>query len=165
MRILCFWTWRNLLNCLQVRNKDSQVNVKVSFLDFKLSSCVKCNMFSFGCFPGACVLIAEVSEHSIGSIFKGRSMKFLCFLAFLTPYDIFLDFGDWFVIYCFLFYYLFVLLSLLVCWFNLGYIFGCDLISYGIILLSLWICVLMVLARESVFRLGYFSRFYLLLWD
>jgi len=37
----------------------------------------------------------------------------------------------------------------------LGYIFGCDLISYGLILLSLWICVLMVLARESIFRLGY----------
>jgi hypothetical protein len=34
--------------------------------------------------------------------------------------------------------------------------FGCDLISYGLILLSLWICVLMVLARESIFRLGYF---------
>ena len=41
----------------------------------------------------------------------------------------------------------------------MGYIFGCDLISYGLILLSLWICVLMVLARESVFRLRYFSGF------
>jgi len=43
----------------------------------------------------------------------------------------------------------------------LGYIFGCDLISYGLIFLSLWICVLIVLARESVFRLGYFSGFFL----
>jgi hypothetical protein len=38
---------------------------------------------------------------------------------------------------------------------------SCDLISYGLILLSLWICVLMVLARESIFRLGYFSGFFL----
>ena len=38
-----------------------------------------------------------------------------------------------------------------------------KLISYGLILLSLWICVLMVLARESIFRLGYFSGFSFLL--
>jgi NADH-ubiquinone oxidoreductase chain 4 len=46
------------------------------------------------------------------------------------------------------------------CWGNLGYFFGCDLISYGLILLSLWICVLIILARESVFRYGYFSGFF-----
>lgn len=57
-------------------------------------------------------------------------------------------------IYLFFFPYFF-------CWSGLGYIFGCDLISYGLVLLSLWICVLMVLARESVFRLGYFSGFFL----
>jgi hypothetical protein len=32
-------------------------------------------MISFGCFPGVSVLIADVSEHCIGSIFKGRSKK------------------------------------------------------------------------------------------
>jgi hypothetical protein len=47
---------------------------KCKILDFKLSPCVKWNMFSFGCFPGFWVLIADVSEHCIGSIFKGRSM-------------------------------------------------------------------------------------------
>jgi hypothetical protein len=46
------------------------------FLDFKLSPCVKWNMFSFGDFPGVWVLIADVSEHCIGAIFKGRSMKY-----------------------------------------------------------------------------------------
>jgi hypothetical protein len=46
------------------------------FLDFKLSPCVKCNMFSFGCFPGVWVLIADVLEHSIGSIFIGSLMKY-----------------------------------------------------------------------------------------
>jgi len=33
-------------------------------------------VFSFGYFPGVRVLIADVSEHSIGSIFIGRSMKY-----------------------------------------------------------------------------------------
>jgi hypothetical protein len=34
-----------------------------------------CNMFSFRQFPGILVLIADVSEPSIGSIFMGRWMK------------------------------------------------------------------------------------------
>jgi hypothetical protein len=33
-------------------------------------------MFSFGCFLGVWVLIADVSEPSIGSIFLGRSMQY-----------------------------------------------------------------------------------------
>jgi len=37
---------------------------------------------------------------------------------------------------------------------------GCDLISYGLILLSLWICVLIILARESIFRSDYFPGFF-----
>ena len=47
---------------------------------------------------------------------------------------------------------------------DLGYIFGCDLISYGLILLSLWICVLTVLTRVY-FPFGLFFRvfFFLLL--
>jgi NADH-ubiquinone oxidoreductase chain 4 len=45
--------------------------------------------------------------------------------------------------------------------YKFSYIFGCDLISYGPVLFRLWICVLMVLARESIFRLSYFSGFFL----
>ena len=35
-----------------------------------------CNAFSFGYLPGVWVLKADVSEHFIGSIFIGRSMKY-----------------------------------------------------------------------------------------
>jgi NADH-ubiquinone oxidoreductase chain 4 len=35
------------------------------------------------------------------------------------------------------------------------------MISYGLVFLSLWICVLMVLARESIFRLSYFPGFFI----
>ena len=38
-------------------------------LDFKLSPCSLCSMFSFGYFPGVWGLKADVSEPSIGSIF------------------------------------------------------------------------------------------------
>nr|WCQ71421.1 NADH dehydrogenase subunit 4 [Hodotermopsis sjostedti] len=48
------------------------------------------------------------------------------------------------------------------CWCNISYMFGCDYISYGLILLSFWICVLMILSSESVYRFDYFPGFFLL---
>ena len=41
-------------------------------LDFKLSPCSECCLFSFGWFPGVWFIYADVSEYSICSIFKGR---------------------------------------------------------------------------------------------
>ena len=38
----------------------------------KFGKYAQCNMFSFGYFPGVLVLIADVSEPSLGSIFMGR---------------------------------------------------------------------------------------------
>ena len=60
-----------------------------------------------------------------------------------------------FIIFCFFF----ILFFSLFCWGSLLYFLGCDLISCDLILLSLWICVLMILARESVFRFVYFPVF------
>nr|UQS75811.1 NADH dehydrogenase subunit 4 [Bombylius sp.] len=37
-------------------------------------------------------------------------------------------------------------------WCYLSYMFGCDMISYGLILLSFWICALMMLASESIYK-------------
>lgn len=88
-------------------------------------------------------------------------LRFLCFLIFLTPLCLFSSF--WWLICGLLFFISFIYLfsfPYFFCWGGLGYIFGCDLISYGLILLSLWICVLIILARESIFRLGYFSGFF-----
>ena len=42
------------------------------FLDFKLSPGSKCCMLSSGLFPGVWILCADVSEHSVCSIFIGR---------------------------------------------------------------------------------------------
>nr|ADW83156.1 NADH dehydrogenase subunit 4 [Boreus elegans] len=43
----------------------------------------------------------------------------------------------------------------------ISYFMGCDMISYGLILLSLWICSLMLLASESIFRFNYYYNFFL----
>ena len=44
-------------------------------LDFKLSPRFESIMYSFGCFPGVWLLYANVSEPSVGSIFKGWKME------------------------------------------------------------------------------------------
>nr|YP_009350268.1 NADH dehydrogenase subunit 4 [Apilitermes longiceps]AQP26718.1 NADH dehydrogenase subunit 4 [Apilitermes longiceps] len=90
-------------------------------------------------------------------------LKFLCFLIFLIPLCVFS--GFWWLISSLLFFISFLYLFFFpyfFCWSGLGYMFGCDSISYGLVLLSLWICVLMVLASESIFRLSYFSGLFLL---
>nr|QAX91202.1 NADH dehydrogenase subunit 4 [Parrhinotermes aequalis] len=89
-------------------------------------------------------------------------LSFLFFLFFLIPLCGF-SFSWWLIssllfvvvfIYMFFFPYFF-------CWGSLGVSLGCDVISYGLILLSFWICVLMILASESVNRSGYFSGLFL----
>nr|QXU76337.1 NADH dehydrogenase subunit 4 [Choroterpes yixingensis] len=40
----------------------------------------------------------------------------------------------------------------------LGYGYGMDLLSYGLILLSVWICVLMLLASQSVYKSQYYYK-------
>nr|YP_009250605.1 NADH dehydrogenase subunit 4 [Heterotermes crinitus]AMX22934.1 NADH dehydrogenase subunit 4 [Heterotermes crinitus] len=88
-------------------------------------------------------------------------LSFLCFLLFLTPLCMF---GSWWLVCSLLFLVSFAYLfsfPYFFCWGGLGYIFGCDVISYGLVLLSLWICVLMILASESVLRSGFFPGFFL----
>nr|YP_010835945.1 NADH dehydrogenase subunit 4 [Scopura montana]WGC89464.1 NADH dehydrogenase subunit 4 [Scopura montana] len=46
---------------------------------------------------------------------------------------------------------------------NLSYFLGCDVIGFGLILLSFWICVLMIMASESILRVSNYSGFFLLM--
>nr|WNH42404.1 NADH dehydrogenase subunit 4 [Neoperla gibbosa] len=58
----------------------------------------------------------------------------------------------------------FVLLNLPGSFFmKLSYFMGCDVLSYGLLLLSFWICVLMLIASESVYRTNNYASFFLLL--
>lgn len=48
-------------------------------------------------------------------------------------------------------------------WGNISYLFGCDYMSYGLILLRIWICILIIISRESIYYLNYFCSFFLII--
>nr|YP_009539545.1 NADH dehydrogenase subunit 4 [Periplaneta brunnea]AYF57429.1 NADH dehydrogenase subunit 4 [Periplaneta brunnea] len=89
-------------------------------------------------------------------------LKFLLYLIFLIPLCLLTS--SWWMIQSMMFFLCFLFMfsmSGLFYWGNLSYLFGSDLISFGLILLSMWICVLMVMASESIFRYNYYSNFFL----
>nr|YP_009130922.1 NADH dehydrogenase subunit 4 [Gonepteryx mahaguru]AHH34360.1 NADH dehydrogenase subunit 4 [Gonepteryx mahaguru] len=45
---------------------------------------------------------------------------------------------------------------------NLSYMMGVDMISFGLILLSIWICSLMIMSSENLFKLNYYWNLFLL---
>lgn len=54
-----------------------------------------------------------------------------------------------------------VVINLYTGFFNLRYILGCDILSYGLILLRIWICILIIIARESLYKNKYFENFFI----
>nr|WHM51597.1 NADH dehydrogenase subunit 4 [Rhinotermes marginalis] len=89
-------------------------------------------------------------------------LSFLFFLVFLIPLCI--APLSWWLIPSLLFFVTFIYMFFFpyfFCWGNLGSLFGCDVISFGLIFLSFWICVLMILASESINRSVYFPGFFL----
>nr|URX53429.1 NADH dehydrogenase subunit 4 [Rugitermes unicolor] len=89
-------------------------------------------------------------------------LKFLFYVIFLIPLC-FIN-NSWWLIHSLFFvvsfFFIFVF-PYFMGWGWLSYMFGCDFISYGLILLSFWICVLMILASESVFRLYFYPGLFL----
>nr|QGL53134.1 NADH dehydrogenase subunit 4 [Leuctra fusca] len=91
-------------------------------------------------------------------------LKLLFSLVFLAP--LCFMHNTWWMVQGFLFLltFLFMSLSSFSGFFgNVGYIFGCDVISFSLILLSFWICVLMVTASESVLRVNNHAGMFLLM--
>nr|WHM51831.1 NADH dehydrogenase subunit 4 [Cryptotermes bracketti] len=89
-------------------------------------------------------------------------LSFLFPLFFLIPLC-FLG-GGWWLLHSLFFLISFLFFFAFPCfmgWASLGYMFGCDYLSYGLILLSFWICVLMILASESVLRSCYHPGLFL----
>lgn len=90
-------------------------------------------------------------------------IKFLLVLIFLIPLR-FIKKGFWLnqyfyfiiiFIYCFIFCrnYQFSYLS---------YFIGCDLLSFIMVILSFWICSLIILASQKIFRIIYYYKLFLL---
>nr|YP_010292345.1 NADH dehydrogenase subunit 4 [Gonimbrasia tyrrhea]ULO26070.1 NADH dehydrogenase subunit 4 [Gonimbrasia tyrrhea] len=90
-------------------------------------------------------------------------MKFLIMLIFMIPLCLKKNFFWLVQMSIFFLFYLFMNLNinLMLCS-NLSYYFSCDLISFGLILLSIWICGLMVMASEKLFKLNFHYNFLLL---
>nr|AJD85504.1 NADH dehydrogenase subunit 4 [Uvarovites inflatus] len=89
-------------------------------------------------------------------------LKFMFMVGFLTPLCFITNF--WWVVQSLMYFmvFLFFMGCILTPEFgNLGYFFGCDILSYGLIMLSFWICTLMVTASESTFRVKFYNQLFL----
>nr|YP_010036170.1 NADH dehydrogenase subunit 4 [Oberea diversipes]QQW46698.1 NADH dehydrogenase subunit 4 [Oberea diversipes] len=88
-------------------------------------------------------------------------MKFILSLLMLIP----LCFISEFWLMQFMFFMLTFLfmfnISMNFIWTNLTYFMGNDLLSFSLILLSFWICSLMILASEKIFKLNNYSNLFL----
>nr|QEH58847.1 NADH dehydrogenase subunit 4 [Caroperla siveci] len=89
-------------------------------------------------------------------------LKLLISLLFLAPLC-FMGSGWWMVqVMLFIMVFVFLLMGVSGPFFShLSYFLGCDTLSYGLIFLSFWICVLMVMASESVYRNRVHNEFFL----
>nr|YP_006493365.1 NADH dehydrogenase subunit 4 [Ahamus yunnanensis]ADK97550.1 NADH dehydrogenase subunit 4 [Ahamus yunnanensis] len=90
-------------------------------------------------------------------------MKFIYFLIFMIPLC-FMKNKFWLVqMMMFLLMFLLMLVNLNIYYFsNLSFMFGIDIISYSLVLLSVWICILMMMASENLFKKKkYFNLFML----
>nr|YP_009112325.1 NADH dehydrogenase subunit 4 [Eucryptorrhynchus brandti]AIY61441.1 NADH dehydrogenase subunit 4 [Eucryptorrhynchus brandti]AJT57329.1 NADH dehydrogenase subunit 4 [Eucryptorrhynchus brandti] len=83
-------------------------------------------------------------------------------LVFTIPL-IFIDNVFWMVLMIFFFFIFKFMLSLnySLMFVNLSYCMGLDLLSFYMILLSLWICALMILASEMLYKLNYYWEMFL----
>nr|YP_009995358.1 NADH dehydrogenase subunit 4 [Ochthebius glaber]QNP09774.1 NADH dehydrogenase subunit 4 [Ochthebius glaber] len=91
-------------------------------------------------------------------------MKFLFMMIFMIPLSFknkmfwlnqYLYFLIFFMfIFTFSFNYLFM---------NISYFLGCDLLSYVMILLTFWICSLMIMASNKIYKMNYYYQMFLFL--
>nr|YP_009707967.1 NADH dehydrogenase subunit 4 [Xystrocera globosa]QEU57265.1 NADH dehydrogenase subunit 4 [Xystrocera globosa] len=90
-------------------------------------------------------------------------MSILFFMIFMIPlcfFNMFWLVQFMFFIMTFLFMVYYYSNSFI--YMNISLSLGCDLLSWTLILLTLWVCSLMILASEKVFKLNNFSHLFLL---
>nr|YP_009107233.1 NADH dehydrogenase subunit 4 [Tyspanodes hypsalis]AIT99552.1 NADH dehydrogenase subunit 4 [Tyspanodes hypsalis] len=89
-------------------------------------------------------------------------MKIFFFLIFTIP--LCFNFNMYWMVQMMLFFMMFMYMNLslnIENFNNLSYIFSCDILSYGLILLSIWICILMIMASENLYKQNYYYNFFL----
>nr|AAF03711.1 NADH dehydrogenase subunit 4 [Drosophila immigrans] len=89
-------------------------------------------------------------------------LKLVFFLLFISPIC-FINKMYWMVqVLLFFISFIFLLMNKFSnYWMEISYFLGCDMLSYGLILLSLWICSLMLLASESVYKYNNYKNLFL----
>nr|YP_010287424.1 NADH dehydrogenase subunit 4 [Somatina indicataria]UKT61755.1 NADH dehydrogenase subunit 4 [Somatina indicataria] len=90
-------------------------------------------------------------------------MKFIMMLIFMIPFC-FMNNMFW-LVQMFMFVMMFFMMNMTITinnFFNFSYMYSCDIMSFGFILLSLWICILMIMASENLFKNKYYINFFLL---
>nr|YP_010946591.1 NADH dehydrogenase subunit 4 [Margattea multipunctata]WGO57309.1 NADH dehydrogenase subunit 4 [Margattea multipunctata] len=90
-------------------------------------------------------------------------LSFVMFIIFLMPLC-FLS-KMWWLIQSLLFIMMLIYMIDLPFFFvfnKIGYMFGYDYVSFGLIILSIWICILMLMASESINYYKYFNSFFLI---
>nr|QHD26852.1 NADH dehydrogenase subunit 4 [Dioryctria yiai] len=89
-------------------------------------------------------------------------MKFLMMILFMIPLC-FKKQMFWLVqMMLFMMMYLFMNLTVMLNNFcNLSYMYSCDMISFGLIMLSIWICSLMMMASENLYKINFYIEFFM----
>nr|YP_010118685.1 NADH dehydrogenase subunit 4 [Pelopidas mathias]QQY86871.1 NADH dehydrogenase subunit 4 [Pelopidas mathias] len=90
-------------------------------------------------------------------------MKFFIMMIFMIPLC-FKKSMFWMVQMCmFIMFFIFMNLTMNIMNFsNLSYMMGCDMISFGLILLSIWICSLMMMASEKLYKYNFYASFFMM---
>nr|ARH54567.1 NADH dehydrogenase subunit 4 [Oxyomus sylvestris] len=91
-------------------------------------------------------------------------MKFLLMVVFMMPLS-FLKKSFWLNQYMYLIMtFIFLLLFNFNFMFSdISYFLGCDLLSFVMILLTLWVCSLMIMASEGLYKKNYFYKLFLMM--
>nr|YP_010287554.1 NADH dehydrogenase subunit 4 [Dioryctria rubella]UKT61885.1 NADH dehydrogenase subunit 4 [Dioryctria rubella] len=89
-------------------------------------------------------------------------MKFLMMILFMIP----LCFKKqmYWLVQMMLFLMMFLYMNLTIMlnnYCNLSYMYSCDMISFGLIMLSMWICVLMMMASENLYKINFYIEFFM----
>nr|YP_010837559.1 NADH dehydrogenase subunit 4 [Pycnarmon cribrata]WGC93524.1 NADH dehydrogenase subunit 4 [Pycnarmon cribrata] len=89
-------------------------------------------------------------------------MKFFFMLIFMIP--LCFNLNMYWMVQMMLFFMMFMFMNLMLSvenYCNLSYMYSCDILSYGLILLSIWICILMIMASENLFKKKYYLNFFM----
>uniref|UniRef100_UPI0030026C9F NADH dehydrogenase subunit 4 n=1 Tax=Parotis suralis TaxID=1266113 RepID=UPI0030026C9F len=89
-------------------------------------------------------------------------MKFFFLLIFMIP--LCFNFNMYWMVQMIMLLMMFLFMNLTLNienYSNLSYMYSCDILSYGLILLSIWICILMIMASENLYKQNYYLKFFL----